>query len=488
MKTARIHNTNYKNISSKEWLITNGLGGYSSSTICGVNTRRYHGLLVVAENPPTDRKVLISKVEETVISKSSIMPMATSQYPGTVSPDGYRYLTGFNRFPLPCMRFQNGDCIIEKTICMVYNSNTTVIKYQNKSSIPVTINCMPLFVDRDFHGLFHSNDYNDYYYEDNPNVTTVYSHLNATPLFVTHCGGTWNYQKQWYYNLEYLEELDKGFDFREDAVSLGHITFHLAPGEDTYLLFTTDRNICEEDPADLIKNELERQQKLIPVNIKNPFFRDLIVSGDQFVVKRESTNQYSLIAGYHWFADWGRDTMIAIRGLCIALDRKEISKSIIRTFIQFLDKGMLPNRFPDYPNDKPEYNSVDAALWFFVAIYEYDQQFNDACFLKEVQPALKEILLTYIKGTRYNIHITKEGFVYAGDMKTQLTWMDARIGDYAVTPRNGCPVEINALWYNALKIYQSISARNGDEDHTFDLYIKKIKNNFKRFFGMGKGT
>jgi predicted glycogen debranching enzyme len=230
---------------------------------------------------------------------------------------------------------------------------------------------------------------------------------------------------------------------------------------------------------------------LNPKNNTNQFFADLAAIADQFIVFRESTQSYSIIAGYHWFTDWGRDTMIALQGLGIALGKQVISKSILGTFLKSIDQGMLPNRFSDNEKDMPEYNTIDATLWLFDTLYKYYQKFGDAELIKENLPLLEEILKWHIEGTRYNIHVTADGFLAGGEGLSQLTWMDARIGDFVVTPRQGLSVEIQALWYNALQVYLHFSTKFSPASNTFPSIIqqtaKKLKTNFKSYFLNEKG-
>ena len=218
---------------------------------------------------------------------------------------------------------------------------------------------------------------------------------------------------------------------------------------------------------------------------KDTFFNDLSIAAEQVIVKRASTDSYTILAGYHWFTDWGRDTMIAMRGLCIATGKKAISESILATFFNYVKHGMLPNRFPDN-GEEVEYNTVDATLWLFTALYEYYQQFEDTAFVQQCFDQLTDILEWHFKGTRYNIHLTKEGFLYAGEAGVQLTWMDAKVNNFVVTPRQGCPVEIQALWYNALKTYtyfgELLKKENTPILQTAQQVSKKLKKNFVTYF------
>ena len=469
---------NYVNISEKEWLVTNGIGGYASSSICFTNTRQYHGLLVAALNPPVGRRVLISKIEDFVHTKDGEkIPLTTIQHPGLLSPNGFENLDSFNIKDYPKSTYKIDNIEIEKSILMVPNKNTTVLTYQNNSDVSVELELNPLFVDRDFHTTFTKSDAVDYTFTLKNKLLTIKSGKKNTKVYLNIGKGEFIEDRYWYDGIEYIEELRRGQNTNEDAYHLGYIKLKLNVGESYSLIMGLEKEVVESTSKKLKISYLNQQDAIVPEKVINPFYRDLLKSGEQFIVRRKSTNSYSILAGYHWFSDWGRDTMIAMRGLCIAMKRQDISKSILNTFLAYLDKGMLPNRFPD-KGEAPEYNTADATLWLFVVLYEYNKQFKDDEFIKEIFPKLTDIIEHHIKGTRYDIHLTSEGFIWAGDSKTQLTWMDARIGDHTVTPRNGCPVEINVLWYNALCIYSKFSKKIFDKKSPYKPLIEKIEHNF----------
>lgn len=472
----------YEDLSSKEWLITNSLGGYASSTIMGANTRRYHGLLVATFNPPTDRRVLVSKIEETIHLQGETYSLSTNRFPGVIHPQGFQYLQNFEPMPLPKATFAIGEEVrIHKTVFMPHGKNATIIEYENAGKTSVTVELNPLFVHRDYHSLFQENEYFNFYTEHPAqDLLKIYAHYGAPALFVHFAKGIFTPQANWFKNFEYEAEQERGLDFHEDAKSIGNITLELAVGEKHYIIFAIEPELLQIEPEVLKNNAINRLKALEP-ETKDQFLRDLTVAGNQFLVHRKSTDSTTLIAGYHWFTDWGRDTMIAMRGLTIAAGKQQESKSILRTFLQYLDKGMLPNRFPDQGED-PEYNTFDATLWLFVVLYEYYEKFQDITFIEEVFPKLTEMLDFHTKGTRYNIHVTPEGLIFGGEGLVQLTWMDAKVGDYVVTPRQGCPVEINALWYNALEIYTFFAAILNRKNDAYAKLAKKAKAAFRQFF------
>ncbi|MBK7938262.1 MAG: glycogen debranching enzyme N-terminal domain-containing protein [Lewinellaceae bacterium] len=482
MLTLKNTQPDFAELASKEWLVTNGIGGYASSTVVGANTRRYHGLLAASMNPPTERTVMVSKIEECIVfNRDCVFGLSSNQYPGAVHPQGFRYFRFFERKPLPRMKFEAQGNHILKTVFMVHGSNTTVVEYENTGETTFKIRLTPLFVYRDYHALAREDSFFDYWMKRENGYYTLYAHFGATPLYFNFSAGEFVEKRDWYKKLEYTRELDRGLDAHEDACSVASIDVVLKPGAKVHLVFSTDEKMVTEDPEALKFNELQRIESLVPKDSDDSFLRDLMIAGDQFLVRRNSTEGYSLLAGYHWFTDWGRDTMIAMRGLTIATRKQEVSRSILATFFRYIDRGMLPNRFPDR-NEPLEYNTIDATLWLFVAMYEYYQAFHDLSFITEHFDALTDILDQHIAGTRYQIRVTPEGFLSGGEGLAQLTWMDARVGDFVVTPRHGCPVEIQALWFNALRIYQYFA---GTLDKPFGEYRQigdRLQDNFKKHF------
>ncbi len=461
--------------------MTNGLGGYASSTVTGANTRRYHGLLVASFNPPTDRRVLVSKVEESLTVDDQTEELGTNQYPGSVYPTGYTHLQGFKRAPLPESHFEVLGARLVKTVFMVYGSNTTVVEYENRSSKVMQLSLRPLLVYRDYHSLFQEAEYFDFYQEQpSENRIDVYPHYGAPALHIAFSKGTYTPQPTWYRNFQYALERYRGLDFQEDAKQIGILNTTLDPDEKLYLVFTTDPAYTTGDPAAWKQQEISRLEGLRPADTDS-FIQDLIVSGNQFLVKRASSDSDTLLAGYHWFTDWGRDTMIAMRGLTVATGNRESSRSIIRTFLQYLDGGMLPNRFPDR-GETPEYNTIDATLWLFVVLHEYYETFGDRDFIEEVFPKLTQIVEAHQSGTRYQIHVLDNHLLFGGEGLSQLTWMDARVGDFVVTPRQGCPVEVNALWYNALRIYAKLGQLLGYDTSAVDQLANWTGDAFRKYF------
>ncbi len=471
----------FEGSTDKEWLVTNGLGGYASSLVSGANSRRYHGVLVAAFNPPTDRKVLVSKVEESVIFEDKNIELSTNNYGDVFYPKGWQYLVTFERLPIPKWVFHSDEFSLAKRLFMVQNANTTLLSYQNLSEKTIVLRLNPLYVFRDYHSLFHADSYFNFFIEQDDNSLKIFPHYQSEPIFVRFSKGIFKEDRHWYNHFNYTEEKERGLDFQEDAYSIGSIEIVLEPNEACFLSFSTTPEILGQSPMNLFNHEIERIENLR--NTQNdPFLKDLVVAAEQFVVQRKSTESESVIAGYHWFTDWGRDTMIAMRGLCISLGHQQKSKQILTTFLNSLNEGMLPNRFPDNSQDPVEYNTIDATLWLFITLYEYHQKFNDLPFIQEHFDKLIRIIEAHKVGTRYDIHVTQEGFLSGGNEQVQLTWMDAKVGDYVVTPRVGCPVEVNVLWYNALKITQFFGTALKQNTEFCTELLNKFELNFKPYF------
>lgn len=469
-------------IKNKEYIVTNGIGGYSSSSLCGMNTRRYHGLLVASLNPPVERYVMVSKVEETVISnEGEAIDISTNQYPGTFYPHGYLHQHSFSKTPIPTFSYHlNKRIHIDKSVCMLQGSNTVIVEYTNSGKEDFQLKLNPFYVLRDYHSLNKENSIHAYTTEIQNGVLVVKHERLPQKVFCKVSEGEFEENNTIYFNVEYFHEQDRGFDFTENVFSAGSFISTLKVGKSVQIVLSLDEIILNQKPENLISTEILRIQN-IAVNEKNAFLKDLIVSGNQFIVDRKSTNHKTIIAGYHWFTDWGRDTMIAMRGLTIATGEKEISESILTSFLVNLSEGMLPNRFSDR-NEEPEYNTADATLWMFVVLYEYLEKFNDISFIQKYYEHLKEIIAAHIRGTRYNIKVNEDGMLFAGEEGVQVTWMDAKVGDFVVTPRIGYTVELNMLWYNALKIFDYFSKRINNSSFSVDEYIRHIENNFYNYF------
>jgi predicted glycogen debranching enzyme len=447
-----------------EWLETNGLGGYASSTIIGAHTRRYHGLLVAALQPPVGRAVLLSKLDEAIEFDKEQIELGTNLFPGAIHPEGYRYLQTFSKDLFPQFIFETGGVRLQKTIAAVNGENTTLILYEVlESPAALTLKLAPFVAGRDYHGLMIANDAINQQLEFKEGILTASLYDNLPELYLLVPDAQFKANPQWHYNFEYPVEKYRGQDFQEDLFTPGTFKLQLKSG-DRLGVIASLRHPAGRNAFDLFEHEKKRRKKLsAPLKVRDELTETLALAADQLIVQR-GEDLKTIIAGYHWFTDWGRDTMIALPGLTLATGRFDDAKKILRAFAQNVSQGMLPNRFPDAA-EAPEYNTVDATLWFFVAIYRYFRYTGDTAFVRdELMPILQDIIEWHDRGTRYSIQVEADGLLSAGEPGVQLTWMDAKIGDWVVTPRSGKAVEVNALWVNALAIYAWLSKKFGQID------------------------
>ncbi len=449
----------------REFLETNGLGGFASSTIVGLNTRRYHGLLVAATKPPVGRMVLLSKLEETLVIDQQRFDLSANRYPGVVHPKGYRFLKHFRLDPFPIFTYEVEGIEIEKTIFMIQGENSTVVHYklvQNnhpKLLKNLRLEIRPLIAIRDYHSTTHENAAINPAVDQRPGVATVRPYQGLPSLHLAHNAVELVRSGEWYRNFEYDVERERGLDCTEDLFNPLVLRFDLAK-PDSIMASTEPRNVSRV--IDFREAEIARRRELVASSpVKDSFVQDLTVAADRYIVARGE--QKTVIAGYHWFSDWGRDTMIALPGLTLPTGKHDVARSILRTFAQHVSQGMLPNRFPD-AGETPEYNTVDATLWFFEAARSYLAYTGDLEFVRnELYAVFVDIISWHVRGTRYGIKVVPSGLLTSGEPGIQLTWMDAKAGDWVVTPRRGEPVEIQALWYNALCIMEDLARTFGDD-------------------------
>src|SRR5215471_12811461 len=447
--------------STREWLETNGIGGFSSSTVIGLNTRRYHGLLTAATKPPVGRLVLLSKLEEALSIDGRRYELSANQYPGVVHPQGFKHQIGFRLDPFPTFIYEIEGVQIIKSGFMVQGENTTVVQYElNKTAngaSDIKLEIRPLIAFRDYHSTTHENGALNPNIETENGVLTCRPYSDLPPLYLAHDPADIDRNGFWYRNFQYAIEQERGLDFAEDLFSPCAFTFDFTKKAKVSIIASTER--CDASKAGSYRrSEVERRTR--SGNRGNQFVEALSVVADQFIVARERCK--TVIAGYHWFADWGRDTMIALPGLALATGRADVARGILREFADHVSQGMLPNRFPD-AGETPEYNTVDATLWFFEAVRSFLQYTDDYEFVRNnLYAVLADIIDWHVKGTRYKIHVDDDGLLYAGEPGVQLTWMDAKVGDWVVTPRHGKPVEIQALWYNALRVIENLAAKFKD--------------------------
>ncbi|MCZ7625349.1 MAG: amylo-alpha-1,6-glucosidase [Candidatus Methylomirabilis sp.] len=455
----------------REWLETNGLGGFASSTIIGLNTRRYHGLLIAATKPPVGRLALLSKLEEVCIINGRRFELSANQYPGAVHPQGYQYLRRFRLDPFPIFTYVIEGIEIQKSVFMIHGENSTIIQYELRSAtrnpghLPLVtdhyfIEVRPLIAFRDYHVTTHEND------ALNPQVQVAADGAVVTPydslpaLHVAYDADELDATGHWYRNFEYEAERERGLDFREDLFSPFALRWDLSRRAEATIIASTEPHDVRSAAEHRLAQIARRGKLLATVPSRDGLVQTLAAAADHFIVKRG--NDRTVIAGYPWFTDWGRDTMIALPGLTLVTGRADVAKSILLAFARETDHGLLPNRFPD-AGQAPEYNTVDASLWLFEAVRALLHYTGDLAFIKlHLYDLLGDIIAWHLRGTRYGIRIDDDGLLTCGEPGVQLTWMDAKAGDFMVTARPGKAVEIQALWYNALGVVAQLAQALGD--------------------------
>lgn len=487
IKLARSQLQDFESALRREWLETNGLGGYASSTVLGINSRKYHGLLVAAVRPPVERRLIVSHLDETVIINGVRLEIFSNEYEAMVFPEGHRYLEEVRLDPYPVFTYVVGGVRLVKSIFMPYGQNTTCVTYSVKR-LPngprpsqVILEARPAVAFRDHHALMKENPEFDTGFRADPGRLRFKPYDHMPPLNVCFRGGYFQQQGYWYRNFRYRREHESGYRAIEDLYSPGRFVFNFEDGGTVWLTFSTEESVIVS-VEDLRSAEIERRRKLVenPVALTDTG-KQLTRAADAFVVRRGEA--WSVVAGYPWFTDWGRDTMISLPGLTLATRRYEEARSIIRTFIDSMDEGLIPNRFPD--SDLPaEYNTIDATLWLFEAVRKYFECTGDGDFIAEILPKLRESIGRYSGGTKFGIKADGDGLLAGGNDGVQLTWMDAKIGDKVITPRTGKPVEINALWYNALRITVDFCSDFGGlaEESRYDHLASQVFESFNTQF------
>ena len=479
----------------REWLVTNGIGGYASGTVSGDLTRRYHGLLVAALLPPVGRTQLVAKLEETVSYDGAEFSLATNRWAsGAVEPKGYLNIESFRlEGTIPAWRFALAGAVLEKRIWMQHGENTTYVQYLLRDANgPVRLAAKALVNYRDFHSSTHARDW-QMRVEPVAHGIRITAFDGATPFCLLSGNLGFAPRHEWYRDFLLPMETVRGLGDREDYLFAAAGEVELVRGQSMTVVFTTEPQ-PELDGARSL-TQLGKHQRgfyskwmeghAVAASVAPPWIGQLILAADQFIVKRsvpEESDGRSVIAGYHWFGDWGRDTMIALPGLTLTTSRSEIARQILLVLSRYVDGGMLPNNFPD-AGGAPQYNTVDAALWYFEAVRQYFEATKDRQAILKLYPVLTQIISAHLNGTRYHIHVDPaDGLLYAGEDGVQLTWMDAKVGDWVVTPRIGKPVEINALWYNALKTMATLASTTGNSAEPFQKMAEVVKKNFKKFW------
>jgi predicted glycogen debranching enzyme len=509
---------------SREWLCTNGLGGFASGTVGGRLTRRYHGLLVAALAPPLGRTLLVAKTEDVAVHDGAAYPLSANRWAdGTLDPRGDHAIESFRLDgTVPVWTYACGAARIERRVWMEHSANTTYVTYRmTRGEGPVALALRVLVNYRDYHALTRAGDW-QMRVEPVAAGVRISAFDGARPLLVlTHHEGRPGFPgaapsvggiggpvarppmsaitpaHTWYHRFHLARDAERGLDFVEDHLHAATVAATLRAG-DTLTLVLSAEAAPDLDGAAAWERQRAHTRHVLDdwrhgsavAAGAPPWIDRLVLAADQFVVRRGGTSELdgvSVIAGYPWFGDWGRDTMISLPGLALVTGRPDIARRILTTFARFVDRGMLPNRFPD-GGEAPEYNTVDAALWYVEAARAYDAATKDDATLATVFPALEAIVHGYRAGTRYGIaEDPRDHLIRAGEPGVQLTWMDARVGDWVVTPRMGKPVEINALWYNALRAMARLAARLGRPAGPWTALADDVARGFDRFWNGAAG-
>ncbi len=438
----------------REWLLADGLGGFASGTASGIRTRRYHALLLSATTPPTGRIVLVNGFDAWVTTESGRYALTSHKYvPGVRHPDGEDRIESFESSPWPTWRFrlEDGTRVVQEIVAAHERPLVAVRFALEGAPRKAELSLRPFLSGRDYHALHHENPAFRFDAEVSGGRIAFRPYESLPPIvFLT--SGAYRHDPTWYRNFLYDEERERGLDFAEDLASPGEIRFELEKGDAIWILSSDPEALANRDASSLFE-EVRRNERSRRESFPTAFHR----AADDYLVRRRKGS--TIVAGYPWFTDWGRDTFIALRGLCLSTSRFEEAESILLEWADAVSEGMLPNRFPDR-GEAPEFNSVDASLWYVVAIEDFLARAGkvSASTRGKLLEASQAILEGYLRGTRYRIRADEDGLLAAGEAGVQLTWMDAKVGDWVVTPRIGKPVEVQALWLNALSFGSTFSS------------------------------
>jgi predicted glycogen debranching enzyme len=470
----------YRRSSKLEWLLGNGTGGFAMGTVAGANTRRYHGLLVASLHPPVERMVTLSRLEETLLQPGGAVPLSVNQYPGTLYPSGHLKLSGFRWDGGPVWTWLVGGVEVERRVMLVPGAQTVVVRYA--ATAPVRLRVEPLLAFRDYHGLAHRNGSAWTGFEERVDGATrllrFQPYASLPSLWVRHQGSAFAPGPTWHENVEYLEELERGLDFREDLLLPGHWELELAPGQPQLVAATMEG----PEAVDLSRVAQLFERPVLRGGTADP--RPRLARAAEVYPARRADGSATILAGYPWFTDWGRDTMISLPGLLVARGQLDLAREVLEGFLAHLDGGLVPNRFPDSAGPA-EYNTADATLFMFQAVQAWLTAGGSRDFLKVFYPAGCAIVEAHQRGTHHGIRVDpSDGLLVAGDAGSNLTWMDARVNGVPVTPRHGKPVEVNALWYNALRFLEAWAHEVGDAPRAaaFGREASRVQASFDRAF------
>jgi predicted glycogen debranching enzyme len=491
----------------REWLVTNGLGGYASSTVLGINTRKYHGLLVAALNPPINRWVLLTKLDEELKIGTETYALGANEFQDVMHPQGHRFLSSFVLSPLPTYKYAVEGVSLQKTIFMPYMKNATAVIYElsNPLEQKVSVCVSPLVNSRHIYSITDKDTLPWRFVQKRCREGVLIETSDSLSSLILSSGNNHSFVEEswWVEKLFFRVDASRSESSIDDQFRPGWFNFSVDPNEKKrfYVLAVAGKNGKEAQSlfssfgngtADielLHREELKRRKGLLEkfrerhadLKMEN-WLKWLIQAADSFIVSRASTEKKSVIAGYNWFDDWGRDALISLSGLTLVTGRFEDAQEILLTFERYCNKGIIPNRFSDKAGDTPLYNTVDATLWFFNAILQYLKYTGDYKFVQEkLWKTLNQIMEHHIQGTIFGIHMEEDGLIAHGP---QLTWMDATTIDHFVTPRDGKAVEIQALWYNALKTMRLLAKHfnQGDKAEKYCAMAERARESFSAKF------
>src|SRR6266567_4782677 len=514
-----------------EWLVTNGIGGYAAGSIVGATTRSYHGLLVAALHPPVERTVFVSKADEEIaLPNGPVIKLGVNEYQeGIVDPRGYNYLEAVSlEGDIPRFLYRLSEqLVLEKRIWMEYGQNTTYVQYtlhgvlEGGSYEALTLSFIPFCLSRDYHSSTQGADDWHFIVEDQHNRCRIRAHAGS-PSYRLIAGSSTVFTPTglWYWHVLHRRDVERGLLDHEDVYQPGIFHSKIAPGMRITYVLTAEEKLSrdfgsthhEEAVAVAWMRHERRVRQLLAVadrstdelQLRDPVRARLVIAADQFIVARPdykhsgadklpyrpvrlSPNHKTIIAGYPWFTDWGRDSMISLPGLLLCTGRYSEARGLLKAFASFANKGLIPNHFPD-SGEAPEYNTADATLWMFHALDAYTNTTHDWSLVKELYSTLNDIIAWHVRGTLYGIGMDPaDGLLHAGAPGVQLTWMDAKVDDWVVTPRRGKAVEINALWYCALYYMESWAKRLSYDALEYGQLLTQVREHFARRFWYEEG-
>jgi predicted glycogen debranching enzyme len=492
------HDTSLESLLDKEWLLTNKRGSYCSSTLASCNTRKYHGLLIGSLTPPVQRIMALSSLLETIKTSAQTYHLSGFEFEGLFSP---AFITPEKFYQDEQVRFDYNfeTARLTKSVLLAPDEDVVFVVYDFlQIDEPVHFEIRPFVGLRDFHSLLKSSRH--FTFSDDGKGILIRRILWPDSRLLLACDQTsFVPDEQWWFNILYRMEKERGEEFKEDLWSPGifkavldsprKIIFKaelksIYPPKDEQESSSFSEESVETVQEDLCRHRQNLKEKAKTMSMDNTFYR-LLLAADQFLVKRQFPDRegWTILAGYPWFADWGRDAFVSLPGLLLSTGRFEQAQSVLSTFAQAAQNGMIPNYFDDR-NNSPQFNSIDASLWFINAAFEYLRADHNAdTFSQEFLPTIQCIIDSYAAGTRFGIRMDSDGLLTGGDKDTQLTWMDAKFDDVPFTPRFGKAVEVNALWYNALcSLSQFYAFRNAVLSQRYLSMALDAKQSFQRVF------